>query len=298
MLQSAITLLGAQVATAEATAKKSEAEAAADQATADKAAADLKRAEDLFQRKIISPQEYDSAKAAAASASATLKAGQEETASDRAKIAEAQAQLGAGRQAWERARAQADQSQVDVQQAELNLSYTHIAAPEDGHITRKAVDDGDYVQVGQKLMALVRNDLWVTANFKETQLKKIRVGQPVEVSIDSVAGKKFPARVESIQSGSGAAFSLLPPENAVGNYVKVVQRIPVKIVFTGPVATDHVLGPGMSVSPSVQVRNYVIPVFVVAIVAMALALAAGLFWWRFAKRTETNEARPTGAGGN
>jgi membrane fusion protein, multidrug efflux system len=284
LLESAIALFGTQVATAEATAKQSEAQVAAEQASADKANSDLKRAEGLIQNKTISSQEFDSAKAAAAAANATLRAGQEKAASDRAKIAEAQAQLGSGRQAWERARAQAKQSAVDVEQADLNLSYTRITAPQDGQVTRKAVEGGDYVQAGQRLMALVADDIYVIANFKESQLQNIRTNQPVKIWIDSVAGRAMAGRVESIQAGSGAAFSLLPPENAVGNYVKVVQRVPVKIVFNQPVEAEHVLGPGMSVVPSVRIVRFEVPDPAVALVAAALALMVGALWWRAANK--------------
>lgn len=257
LLESGVALLGTQVATAEATAKQSEAEAAADQATAEKANSDLKRAEGLIQNKTISSQEFDSAKAAAAAANATLRAGQEKAASNRAKIAEAQAQLQAGRKAWERAQAQARQAGVDVDQADLNLSYTRITAPQDGRVTRKAVEEGDYVQVGQRFMALVADDIYAIANFKETQLRNIRPGQPVKISVDSLTARAFAGHVESIQAGSGAAFSLLPPENAVGNYVKVVQRVPVKIVFDDEAAREFSsrIVPGMSAVVKVKVRS-------------------------------------------
>ena len=285
MVKASFELLGAQVETAGATAKQSEAETAADRAKADRANADLKRADDLNQRNIISPQEYDAAKSAAAAAEATWNATREKAASDRSKVTAAKAQLEAGRKAWDRAIAQADESKVDVQQADLNLSYTRLTAPQDGRITRKAVEAGDYVQVGQKLMALVLNDLWVTANFKETQLKNIRTNQPVRLRIDSVSGKTFSGRVQSIQSGSGAAFSLLPPENAVGNYVKIVQRVPVKIVFDSPPQTDHVLGPGMSVVPAVHVTSFEIPDAVIAVIAILLAALVGLLWKKLADRS-------------
>jgi membrane fusion protein (multidrug efflux system) len=284
VIKASFELLAAQVTTAEAVAKQSEAEAAADQAKADKASADLKRAEDLSQRKIISPQEYDAAKAAADAALATLKASQQKTLSDKSKVTSAEAEYEAGRKTYDRAAAQSQQSGVDVQQAELNLSYARITAPADGRITRKAVEPGDYVQVGQKLTALVLTNIWVTANFKETQLQNIRTNQPVVITVDSVGGRKFSGHVQSIQAGSGAAFSLLPPENAVGNYVKVVQRVPVKIVFDNPIEAGHVLGPGMSVVPAVRVKNFEVPDFVVGIIAIALAVGVGAFWWRAANK--------------
>ena len=284
VIKASFELLAAQVTTAEAIAKQSEAEAAADEAKAGKANADLKRAEDLIARKIISPQEYDSAKAAADAAVATLKASQQKTLSDKSKVTSAEAEYEAGKKTYDRAQAQSEQSDVDVQQAELNLSYARVTAPADGRVTRKAVEPGDYVQTGQKLMALVLTNIWVSANFKETQLQNIRTNQTVVITVDSVGGKKFPGHVQSIQAGSGAAFSLLPPENAVGNYVKVVQRVPVKITFDNPIEAGHVLGPGMSVVPAVRVKNFDVSDEVVGIVAAALAAGVGIFWWRAANK--------------
>lgn len=278
-------MLSVQVAAAKATADQSDAQAAADRATADKTLSDLKRAEELIDNKTISPQEFDSAKATAQSATNTLAASVAKATSDRAKVAEAEAELEAGWAGLERALAQAKEAGVDVDLAALSRSYTLIAAPVDGRVTRKAVEPGDYLQVGQQLMAIVPENIWVVGNFKETQLKKIRVGQPVEVTVDSVGGRTFAAHVQSIQAGSGAAFSLLPPENAVGNYVKVVQRVPVKITFDNPIEAGHVLGPGMSADPSVQVGAE-IPEAVVVIVAVVLALGVGAWWWRSASKSQ------------
>ena len=143
---------------------------------------------------------------------------------------------------------------AQVAQAQLNLSYTKVAAAEGGRIARKNVAVGDYVQVGQNLMAVVPSAVWITANFKETQLDLMRAGQPVDIRVDAYPEKTFHGHVASFQPGSGAAFSLLPAENATGNYVKVVQRVPVKIVFDDPLDPGRPLGPGMSVVPSVKVR--------------------------------------------
>lgn len=279
VIKSSLKMLTVQIATAKETAQQSEAQAAADKANAIKAGADLARAQDLIDRKIIAPQEFDTAKAAAIAATNTWKASEAKAASDRSKIDEAQAQLEAGASAFDRAVAQARQSQVDVQLSDLNLSYTKIVAPADGLITRKAVETGDYVQIGQRLMAIVPNNIWVVANFKETQLARIRTNQPVEISVDSLDGRTFSGHVQSIQAGSGAAFSMLPPENAVGNFVKVVQRVPVKIVFDNPVEAGHVLGPGMSVEPSVQIGSTISETIII-IVAIVVAFGIGFFWWR------------------
>ncbi len=147
-----------------------------------------------------------------------------------------------------------DKAEAEAAQARLNLSYTKIYAPISGHVTRKSVEVGTHVQVGQPLLALVDPDIWVLANFKETQLAKMQPGQPATVTVDTHPGVKFAAHVDSLQRGSGARFSLLPPENATGNYVKVVQRVPVKIVFDDLKQIEqYELGPGMSVVPTVKI---------------------------------------------
>jgi len=213
-----------------------------------KADADEKRALDLFAKKVISTQERDTNTATAESSRASV---------------------------------QADEAAVE--QAELNLGYTKITAPIDGYVTKDAVAIGDYLQVGQALMALVPPRVWVIANFKETQLRSMRPGQPATISVDAYTGLKLQGRVDSIQAGSGAAFSLLPPENATGNYVKVVQRVPVKIVLDEQQQMQRVLGPGMSVVPSVTVSDGAGVVFKVAGVAIILALGvvvAAALWIR------------------
>jgi membrane fusion protein (multidrug efflux system) len=166
----------------------------------------------------------------------------------------------ASRQQFDTAKADADSAranvllqQAAVRQAELNLSYTRIAAPQDGRVTHKTVQVGDYLKLGQPVLAVVPSEVWVTANFKETQLTRMKPGQPVKIKVDAYPRRTFHGRVDSIQSGTGAQFSLLPPENATGNYVKVVERIPVKIVFDS-VDAEAPLAPGMSVVPTVDLR--------------------------------------------
>jgi len=144
------------------------------------------------------------------------------------------------------------QARATLAQAETNLSRTIITAPVAGRVTKLTAAKGGYAAVGQALMMFVPRDVWVTANFKETQLDLMRPGQPVNIEIDAYPDRTFAGHVDSIQSGSGTAFSLLPAENATGNYVKIVQRVPVKIVFDKP--PDVLLGPGMSVVPTVKVR--------------------------------------------
>ena len=153
------------------------------------------------------------------------------------------------------AQATIEQAQAAVHQAELDLSYTKIYAPEDGYIAKKNIEEGQFVQPGSPLMAIaLSDDVWVVANFKETQLELMRVGQPVEIKVDAYPNEIFEGKIESFQVGTGSRFSVLPTENATGNYVKVVQRIPVKIVFNQKPDQLHLLAPGMSVEPEVKVR--------------------------------------------
>ena len=175
----------------------------------------------------------------------------------KARIAAMNAQVANADSAIITAQADLAKADADVQQAELNLGYCTILAPEDGYITAKSVEPGAYVSVGQALFSLVPKTVWVVANYKETELDHIRHGQPVTISIDAFPEKKYHGNVDSVQAGAGAAFSLLPPENATGNYIKVVQRVPVKIDIDPKELGDpvHILGPGMSVEPSVDVRN-------------------------------------------
>jgi membrane fusion protein (multidrug efflux system) len=284
LAKASLALLRAQISAAEATARQSKSEVIAVQAGTEKAKADLKRAEDLLAKKTISPQEFDAAKAAGAAAEANTQAANEKAASDASKVTQARAQLEAGVKAYERAEAQSRQADLDTRAADLNLSYARITAPEDGLVTRKSVEEGDYIQAGQKLMALVTQRLWITANFKETQLREIRTNQTVEITIDSVDGRTFSGRVQSIQAGSGARFSLLPPENAVGNYIKVVQRVPVRIYFDALPQVDNVLGPGMSVNVSVRVKAFTLSRILLAVISVVLALILAGLWWRLARR--------------
>lgn len=154
--------------------------------------------------------------------------------------------------ALEVASAQVKLAAEQLRQADLNLGYTAITAPADGYITRKSVQIGNQVQTGQPLMALVSlEDIWVIANYKETEMANIKPGQDVEIKVDSYPGKVFKGKVDSIMAGTGVSFSLFPAENATGNYVKVVQRIPVKIRLQEGADTGHVLRVGMSVEPTV-----------------------------------------------
>ncbi len=276
----ALELMQAKLATAQASARESQADVEASESTAKKALADFSRAEDLRKQNTISAQEFDSAQAATQQAEANLNSAKQKANADTSRVAEAEAQLNATKSAVAMALAQSHSAQKDADAAKLNLSYTKIFAPSDGRVTRKEVEAGDYLQAGQQILSLVPPEVWVVANFKESQLAKMAPGQPATVEIDALGGKEFRAHVDSVQAGSGAAFSLLPPENASGNFVKVVQRVPVKIIFDEALPADKVIGPGLSVAPSVQISKFVLPVWLAVLLAIILD-ATAIFTFRF-----------------
>jgi membrane fusion protein, multidrug efflux system len=249
------------------------------QANAVKTSRDLDRMKQLIAKDEVSQQQYDAAVSAAEVAHAavdTTQAGvaqaQHELAVAQAKTAQSQAELQQARAEAEgtktapqqvvitraqaqsaEARAQLAQSALD--QARLNLEYTTIKAPVAGIVSKKSIEAGQVVQPGQPLMAVVpQEDIWITANFKETQLADMHQGQTATISVDAFGGRVLNAHVDSIASATGAKFSLLPPENATGNYVKVVQRIPVKLVFEAGQDAEHQLRPGMSTVVKVRVK--------------------------------------------
>jgi membrane fusion protein (multidrug efflux system) len=266
-------LMRIKVTTAEATVRQSQADADATEATAKWAQMDFDRAQNLRKQNTVSQRELDAAQTANLKAQADLNSARQKVAVDASKVDEAKATVTATEAAITMALAQWQVAQTNVAAAQLDLSYTKIFAPGDGRVTRKAVEPGNYVQVGQQLMSIVPADIWVVANFKESQLKKMKPGQPALVEIDAL-GKSLRAHVDSIQAGSGAAFSLLPPENATGNYVKVVQRVPVKIIFDEPLPADHVIGPGLSVTPDVRVSSFSLPEWAIGLLALILTGAA------------------------
>jgi membrane fusion protein (multidrug efflux system) len=235
------------------------------------AEAELKRADQEFERhqnedkSIFSQRETDSAESLAQVAKAELiKARKQVTASEAAiavvkgRLAEAQSgpqRVKVQQSEVDRYAAEIEAGHVALGQIKLDLEHTKIYAPVAGRVTRKNIDVGEQVKVGQMLMVIVPKEVWVEANFRETQLTDMRVGQEVEIRVDTYKKSHlFKGHVHSIQSGTGARFSLLPPQNATGNYVKVVQRIPVKIVFDTQLEEDLLLVPGMSVVPKVRVR--------------------------------------------
>jgi membrane fusion protein (multidrug efflux system) len=282
----------AMIKAAQAAAMQTRAQIGAAEAEGSFASADAQRLKLLYADGLVSRQLLDQTTARAQTASAQLAAAREREAAALAQVEVARAAAASALAEWRQAETQAQQAEAGVGEAkgrltgasaapqqvkagqeqassasesveqaragvklaELQLSYTKIYAPVSGRVTRRSVEVGDYVGAGEELMAIVPDNLYVTANYKETQLKLMKPGQPVDIRIDAFPNKTFKGRVDSIQRGSGAAFSLLPPENATGNYVKIVQRVPVKIVFDEPLDPTYPIGPGMSVVPEVRVR--------------------------------------------
>lgn len=198
----------------------------------DFAKGDYKRYSAMYNKGISSKQDYDSSKN-------NLTAAQTNNNSAKSKHDEISASI--------------KKLEAQLEQARLNLSYTKIYAPEDGKITNRSVEQGNYIQTAQPLFSIVPHKVWVVANFKETQVANMKKGQKVKIKIDAFPNRKFNGVVDSIQMASGAKASLFPPENAVGSYVKIVQRIPVKILFTDDISNLNII-PGMSVVPVVKVK--------------------------------------------
>jgi len=250
------------------------AKAQLDQARANdvKAQNDLGRYKQLVDKQEISLQQYDAAVAAAKASAASVDAARAMADAAQAQVAEAQGKLAQADANYRNAQtaprqmevirsraasalAEAQQKKADLDQAQLNLQYTKIIAPVAGVVSDRTVEVGQNVSPGQELMKVIPlDDVWITANFKETQLREMKVGQPVTIDVDA-NGRTYKGKVDSLAGASGARFSLLPPENATGNYVKVVQRIPVKIVLDPGENKDRSLRPGMSVEPKVWIRQ-------------------------------------------
>jgi membrane fusion protein (multidrug efflux system) len=254
-----------QLAAAQAAVLQAEANSA-------KAQDDVKRYKQLVDKQEIPEQLYvqavetaNGAAAAVQAAVANVQAAQDAVRQAQSRLAQASASVVSAQTGPQQIRIQqsravaataaAHKSKTAVEQAHLNLSYTRIVAPVDGIVAKRSAQPGQYVSPGQQLMAVVPlDDIWVTANFKETQLRNMRPGNPVEIDVDAY-GRTYTGHVESIAGGTGAVFSLLPPENATGNYVKVVQRVPVRLRLDKGQDPDRQLRPGMSVVPKVNVRK-------------------------------------------
>ncbi len=278
-----LTTSGSDVLSSEASVSQAEAQAQAAKARVDSAQAqalksqlDVDRYTPLVKKDVISKQQFDAAVAQATADQANLDAAQRDLKAQQDMVHQAEQKLansesqerqsrtnGPKQILVEQARANAaeaavKQAQARVDQAQLNLSYTKIVAPTTGIVSKKSVVSGANLSVGQSLMTIVPlEDLWVTANFKETQLKEMKVGQDVKIEVDALGGRKFTGKVSQIGGATGSSLSLFPPENATGNYVKVVQRIPVRINFTNlnDENKDHALRIGMSVEPVVTVKQ-------------------------------------------
>ena len=239
----AAALLSAQAAVKATTEQANAAKAGtnAAEATNRKLQADLRRNKNLRGQDVISQAEFDGVNAGAQAASAQYAAAGNQY---EASLAEIPLKM-----------AEVKKREAELREAELQLSYTTITAPASGQVSKKNVQPGQYVAPGQQLIALVGSkDLWIVANFKETQLDKIAPGLPVIIKVDAYPDKEFKGKVESLSSGTGAKFALLPPDNASGNFVKVTQRVPVKIIFTDKPDTHYPLAAGMNVVVEVKVK--------------------------------------------
>ena len=242
----------AQVTVALQQQQAAEAQARVPLAAALKARQDLKRYEALLRldRSAVAGQQIDQARANVRQTAADAAAAREQVDTARAQVAVAKRQIG-GNQAVIAAR------RAQVAQANVAVSDLRLVAPVAGQVVNRQVNVGSYVAPGTQLMAIVPDRMWVTANFKETQLAGMKIGQPVSIHVDAYPDVEFHGRLDSVQRGAGQVFALLPAQNATGNYVKVVQRVPVRIEFDvrrGPDPRRYPIGPGMSVVPTVKVR--------------------------------------------
>lgn len=259
----------AGVQTSESTVPAAQANLDAAQARARQAAQDFTRYAALLPQKAVTQQQYDAAKAAKESAEAQAQAAQAqlETARKQVDVSRRQSDAGQSQQAAFQsqadaagknvavARTQVEQRQIDLDNARLSLSYTVITAPVSGYIAKKAAQIGQLANIGSPLCSIVSADkMWVTANFKETQIGEMQIGQDVTVRVDAYEGAKFHGKIESIAPATGAKFSMLPPDNASGNFVKVVQRIPVRIALTDAPDPAKPLRAGMSTTVVVPVK--------------------------------------------
>ena len=234
-----------RVSIADADVAQARAELDVARANAVLAAANLKRLRAVSDARAVSNERIDTAQAAADGTGAAVTAAQ-------TKVRSALASADLARTEVTTAAASVAQAQAALDQAQLNLSYTKISAVQGGTIANKTVEEGNYVQPGQMLLSIVPSTLYVIANFKETQLERIRPGQPATVHVDAFPSLRLKGHVDSLQRGTGSVFALLPPENATGNFVKVVQRVPVKILFDDPREALQWISPGMSVEAKVR----------------------------------------------
>lgn len=226
------------------------------QANLKQAEIDIKRAENLYGKEAISKERYEKTRTGYEVSVAQAKATAEQLKQAEMAVETQGAVIRQAEAARTTQLSTIKEMEAKLRVAELNYGYTKIYAPSNGHVTKKSVEIGNQIQAGQPLMAVVPlDDIWVVANYKETQLEKVRPGQKVKIKVDTYPGKVFRGKVESIMAGTGAVFSLFPPENATGAYVKVVQRIPVKIVLDEGTDPEHILRIGMSVVPIIIIKD-------------------------------------------
>jgi membrane fusion protein, multidrug efflux system len=233
------------------------------QAAFDIAKINYDRDHSLFQKdlKAIAKQEVDTTKANLDSAQGALNAAKATQVASQAQVEAAEAAVDSAKAQLENANANVAASEAAVRDSELQLSYCQVIAPVSGRIAQKTVQTGNRLTVGQALMAVVEDDVWILANLKETQLERVQVGQPVEIKIDALPHHQFAGRVDSLQAGTGSNFALLPPDNATGNFIKIVQRVPVKILFDPESIKDvrDKIVPGLSTEPSIAITGKSIP---------------------------------------
>jgi len=217
---------------------------------------DIKRAENLYKKDAISKEKYEKTMTAYNVTLAQVKAAKEQLKQTEMAVETQKAVVRQVEAAKTSQLSAIKEKEAKLKAAQLNYGYTKIIAPSDGYVTKKSVEVGNQIDVGQPLMAIVSlDDIWITANYKETQLENVKPGQKVEIKVDMYPGKTFRGTIDSIMAGTGAVFSLFPPENATGSYVKVVQRIPVKIVLEKGEDPERILRIGMSIVPTILVKD-------------------------------------------
>ena len=277
--QSGVTASEKEIEAARARLVSAQARLREAEANAAKSARDVERLKGLLAKDEVSQQMFDATSATAEAQKAAVDSARSQVAEAEAGIRVAESKLAQSRAGEDQAHAEmqtartgpsqvaatkaraaaaearAQQMRAALTQAELNLQYTTVKAPVRGVVSKKGINPGQVVQGGQPLLAIVQiDDVWVTANYKETQLRDMRPGQRAMISVDAYGGREYKGNVDSISGATGARFSLLPPENATGNFVKVVQRVPVKIVLDPGQDPEHLLRPGMSVTPTVYLK--------------------------------------------
>jgi membrane fusion protein (multidrug efflux system) len=257
-LQNSVNTAQRQLAEVIASLEAARANVELQKANLELAKVNLQRSEFLLKKEAIPRQQYDNAKTTYEVAVAQLKVAQDTLKKLEASVETQRALIKQTESSLPSQEAQIRQKEATLKGTELNLGYTKIYAPADGYITKRTVETGNQIQAGQPLMTVVplaQEDIWITANYKETDLANVKPGQKVEIKVDTYPGKDFHGRVHSIMAGTGAVFSLFPPENATGNFVKVVQRIPVKIVLESGEDPGHLLRIGMSVQPTILIER-------------------------------------------